>query len=182
MSGFQRTITIEMENEAKPLAQKRPVFKAIAAMARNRVIGAQGAIPWRIADELRWFKKVTTGHTIVMGRKTFESLGRPLPNRRNVVLSRRGLPSPVEGVEVVHDLAGLDEPGRFAPEGGEIWVIGGAEIYAALLPRCEELWLTEVPLEPEGDAFFPEFESAFRFEEVALEHPEFTARRYVRRG
>jgi len=156
-------------------------LKAIAAMAKNRVIGHRGAIPWHIPDELRWFKKVTTGQTIVMGRKTFESLGRPLPNRRNIVLSRRGLDSPVEGVETACDIASLERLLQRDEAEREAWIIGGAEIYAALLPFCTELLLTEVPLEPEGDAWFPEFEQEFAFSGVAFEHPQFTVRRYVRR-
>jgi len=153
-----------------------PVFKAIAAMARNRVIGRGGTIPWRIPDELRWFKRATTGHTVLMGRKTFESLGRPLPNRRNVVVTRGPAP---EGVETVGSLDSLD-PAALAGPGRDVFVIGGAEIYAQLLPRCEELLLTVLPFDAEGDARFPEFEPLFEFRECVLEHPEFEVRRYVR--
>lgn len=154
-------------------------LKAIAAMAKNRVIGHRGAIPWHIPDELRWFKKVTTGQVIIMGRKTFESLGRPLPNRRNIVLSRQGLTTTVEGVEVVGGVEALVQ--LLESEEREVWVIGGAEIYATLLPFSSELLLTEVPQEPEGDAFFPPFEEGFVFREVVFEHPLFTVRRYLRR-
>lgn len=154
-------------------------LKAIAAMAKNRVIGHRGAIPWHIPDELRWFKKVTTGQVIIMGRKTFESLGRPLPNRRNIVLSLQGLTTTVEGVEVVGGVEALVQ--LLESEEREVWVIGGAEIYATLLPFCSELLLTEVPQEPEGDAFFPPFEEGFVFREVVFEHPLFTVRRYLRR-
>ncbi len=156
---------------------KPPVFKAIAAMAKNRVIGQGGQIPWRIADELRWFKQVTTGHTVLMGRKTWESLGRPLPNRRNIVITRGEAP---QGAEVVRDLDAL-EPGALAGPGQDVYVIGGGEIYARLLPKCEELILTLIPREVEGDVFFPPFEEDFEFAGVLHTHPEFEVRRYVRR-
>lgn len=153
-----------------------PQLIAIAAMARNRVIGREGAIPWHISDELRWFKKVTTGHTVLMGRKTYQSLGRPLPNRRNLVVTHG---PDIEGVTVVRDLSTFD-PSQYAAPGTDIFIIGGAAIYEQMLPRCEELLLTHVPLEVEGDAFFPEFEPLFDFAETLLVHPEFEVRRYVR--
>ena len=156
---------------------ERPVFKAIAAMARNRVIGANGGIPWRIPDELRWFKQVTTGHTVLMGRKTWESLGRPLPNRRNIVVTRGPAP---ERVEAVHDLEHLD-PALLAEPGTDVYIIGGGEIYARLLPKCEEVLLTTVFREAEGDVFFPPFEADFEDGGVVFGHPEFEVRRYVRR-
>jgi len=150
-----------------------PKLKAIAAMARNRVIGKDGQIPWRISDELRWFKRATTGHTVLMGRKTWQSLGKPLPNRRNLVVTSGPAP---EGAEVIRDLA------DFNPDAYEtdVFVMGGGEIYRQLLPHCAELWLTHVFLEPEGDTFFPAFENEFTFREILLSHPEFEVRRYVR--
>jgi dihydrofolate reductase len=157
----------------------KPQLKAIAAMARNRVIGRAGTIPWRISDELRWFKQATTGHTVLMGRKTFESLGRPLPNRRNIVVTR-GPAVAVAGVETLHSVAGLD-PAQYASPGGDVYVIGGAELYAQLLPQCAELLLTVLPQEVEGDTFFPAFESLFEFQEIILTHPEFEVRRYIRK-
>ena len=155
-----------------------PRLKAIAAMARNRVIGNAGTIPWRIADELRWFKQTTTGQTVLMGRKTFESLGRPLPKRRNMVVTR-GAAIDVPGVITVCDLAAFD-PAEYAEPGTDVFVIGGAEIYAQLLPQCDELLLTVLPREVEGDTVFPEFESLFEFRETVLVHPEFEVRRYGR--
>jgi dihydrofolate reductase len=156
-----------------------PQLKAIAAMARNRVIGRQGSIPWRISDELRWFKQTTSGHSILMGRKTFESLGHPLPNRRNLVVTR-DRKFTAEGTTVIHDLAAFD-PADYAAPGTSLFVIGGAQIYGELLPRCTELLLSVLPREVEGDTLFPEFEPLFEFRETVLVHPEFEVLRYGRR-
>ena len=147
-------------------------MKAIAAMSLNRVIGRDGKIPWHLPEDFQWFKKVTTGHVVLMGRKTFESLGKPLPNRTNVVLTRGG---DIPGVTTLHDLADLSAS-HFAPR--EIFVIGGAEIYAQLLPRCRELYLSVVLREVEGDAFFPPFEAGFELIDVPLRHAEFEVRHY----
>jgi dihydrofolate reductase len=146
--------------------------KAIAAMSLNRVIGRGGQIPWHISEDFQWFKKVTTGHVVLMGRKTFESLGKPLPNRTNVVLTRG---DDIPGVTTLHNLADLSAS-HYAPH--EIFVIGGAEIYAQLLPRCRELYLSVVLREVEGDAFFPPFEEGFELIDVPLRHAEFEVRHY----
>ncbi len=149
-------------------------MKAIAAMSLNRVIGREGKIPWHLPADFRWFKQCTTGQAVLMGRKTYESLGRPLPNRRNLVVTRGAV---IPGVEMVSDLAGFD-PDLLAPQ--EVWVIGGAEIYAQMLSRCSELYLSVVGREVEGDAYLPPFESEFRLEGIVLQEPEFEVRRYVR--
>ena len=154
-----------------------PGRRAIAAMARNRVIGHQGRLPWRLAGELAWVKEATAGGTLVMGRLTWESLGRPLPGRAHVVVSGT-LPPPVwPEVTVVPGLAELDAA---LPHDRPVWLFGGATLYTALLPTCEELYLTEVDLEPEGDAWFPAFEHLFRPGEVLREGPNWRARRWVR--
>lgn len=142
-------------------------MKAIAAMARNRVIGSKGGIPWHLPEDFRWFKRATTGGTVVMGRKTFESLPKMLPNRRNVVLSRGVLP---EGVEV---LRGFSELAALAKAEPGLWIIGGGEIYAKTLHACSDLYLSLVDMEPKGDSFFPEFESRFEQVGVVEEHPGF---------
>lgn len=145
-------------------------------MSLNRVIGRGGAIPWHIPDDFRWFKKTTTGAAVLMGRKTFQSLGGALPNRRNLVVTRGA--SEIPGAEIIPDLA------RFDPDSipTEVWVCGGAEIYGQLLPRCSELLLSVVRREVEGDVFFPEFEPQFVFREIVLAHPEFEVRRYQNRS
>lgn len=132
-----------------------PVFKAIAAMSANRIIGRGGALPWRLPEDLKFFRAVTTGHAVVMGRKTWESLGRPLPNRRNIVLSRTM--AAVDGAEVVRSVEELDALGLE----GDVYVIGGAEIYQLLLPRCVAVYLTVLEANAEGDTAFPPFEAEF---------------------
>ncbi len=151
------------------------MMKAIAAMSENRVIGLGGRIPWHLPDDFKWFKRTTMGGVVVMGRKTFESLGRPLPGRENVVVSRT-LPE-VEGVRVVRELGGITDA---AFPGKDVWVIGGAELYAALLPSCAELFLSEVRGCFDGDVFFPETRNLFAAAEVVETHPEFRVVRYVR--
>lgn len=146
---------------------------AIAAMSPDRVIGAGGRIPWHLSADLKFFKQTTTGHVIVMGRKTYESLGRPLPNRENWVVSRTATP---EGVRVFRDPAEI-----IAPEDGRLlYVIGGAELYAALLPRTNEILLTHVDMRVEGDTWFPEFESEFDDGEVLGSGEGYEIRRHRR--
>jgi len=147
-------------------------MKAIAAMSLNRVIGRAGAIPWHLPEDFRWFKRCTSGQVVLMGRKTWDSLGKPLPNRRNMVVTRQ---SSISGVETISDLASFNSS-TYVPQ--DVWVIGGAEIYRQLLPLCTDLYLSVVLQEVEGDAFFPEFESRFRFIETVLSHPEFEVRHY----
>src|SRR4051794_12564070 len=127
-------------------------MKAIAAMSLNRVIGRDGKIPWHISEDFKWFKRTTTGKVVLMGRKTFDSLGKALPNRTNLVVTR-GHP-PLEGVTLVTDLDAFD-PAQFTEE---VFVIGGAEIYRQLLPRCSDLYLSVVHQTVDGDAWFPPFE------------------------
>jgi dihydrofolate reductase len=148
--------------------------KAIAAMSLNRVIGLEGKIPWYLPEDLRFFKRATLGHVVLMGRKTYESLGKPLPGRENWVVSSR----PLTGVRVIRDLDEIAEP----VDGRQIFLIGGAQLYAALLPTCAELLLTLVKDEVFGDVFFPAFEGAFRLEEVLQTSDRFEIRRYRRRA
>ena len=129
----------------------------IAALDRNRGIGKGNDLPWRLPDDLKRFKALTLGKPILMGRKTAESLGRALPGRANLVLTRSGR-VPFEGMRAV---ASVDEALAIAPDGGamELCVIGGAEIYALTFPRADKLYLTHVDtVVAEADAFFPEFD------------------------
>ena len=131
----------------------------IAALARNRTIGRGNAMPWRLSEDLRRFKRLTLGHAVIMGRKTFESIGSPLPGRDNIVITRSRDWSP-PGCAVVHS---LDAALASVESRGEAFVIGGAQIYALAMPLAQRLYLTEIERDFDGDAFFPEYDrSAWR--------------------
>lgn len=125
-------------------------------MAANRVIGKDNQMPWHLPADLRHFKAVTLGKPVVMGRKTFESIGRALPGRRNIVVSRQTV-TDQRGAEWVNSLAHAFELLQDQPE---VMVIGGAEIYRQCLPLAQRLYLTEITLETEGDACFPDYQAA----------------------
>jgi dihydrofolate reductase len=127
----------------------------IVAMSKNRVIGANGTIPWHLPEELKRFKALTMGHSIIMGRKTWESIGRLLPGRKTVIVTRQpGYRVP--GATIAHS---LDEAIAACGDDGEIFVIGGAELYAQALPRAGRLYLTTVDAEVAGDTAMPEFDA-----------------------
>jgi dihydrofolate reductase len=130
-------------------------FKAIAAMSENRVIGQGNRIPWHLPEDFKWFKKMTTGQVVVMGRKTFESIGRPLPNRETIVLSRSRFQHP--GARIVSALSEID----LSTETRELFICGGAQIYEQALPLCSDLFLTLIKRVVDGDVFFPPFEQDF---------------------
>ena len=135
----------------------------IVATERQRGIGINNTLPWRLPEDLAFFKRTTTGHTIIMGRKTFDSIGRPLPNRRNVVVTRN--PGWTHaGVEVV---GSLQQAAAVAGE-GEAFVIGGAEIYQQALPLAQKLVVTEIDADITCDAFFPAIDPA-HWQEVSRE-------------
>jgi dihydrofolate reductase len=132
----------------------------IAAVAENGVIGRNNQLPWRLPEDLRYFKRVTMGKPVMMGRKTYDSIGKPLPGRSNIVVSRQpGLA--LEGVSVVPDVnSGIEVAAAFCrvDDGEELMVIGGSEIYALCLPLAQCLYLTEVHAAIEGDARFPDWD------------------------
>lgn len=159
-----------------PLPAQRP-WKAIAAMSRNRVIGRGGRIPWHLPEDFAWFKSCTLGQTVVMGRLTCLSIGRPLPCRDNVVVSRSLDAPPQPGFLLARSLpdaatlaAGL--------RGHTVWIIGGADLYRQALPACQTLFLTVLNRDLEGDAFFPPFEDCFQLAETVLETADFAILRY----
>src|SRR5512135_3709125 len=152
-------------------------FKAIAAMSLNRAIGAGNRIPWHLPEDFRWFKQTTTGQVIVMGRKTFESIGKPLPNRTTVVLTKST--EFIPGVVTLSDLTKVN-PSAAEFQGREIFICGGAQVYAQALPLCSDLYLTLVQRTVEGDTFFPPFEAQFELAETVAESPEFKILHYRR--
>lgn len=150
----------------------------IVARARNGVIGLAGTLPWRLPEDLKHFRRVTTGHAIVMGRKTYESIGRPLPDRRNIIVTRQAAMT-VAGCEVAPSLGVALVLARATD--AEPIVIGGAELYREALPLATRIHLTEVHAEPEGDAFFPALDDA-QWEEVSRRDGDgVTFRELVRR-
>jgi dihydrofolate reductase len=165
-----------------------PALTLISAVARNRVIGNNNALPWRLPEDLAFFKQTTLGHPILMGRSTWDSIGRPLPGRCNIVLTRQGNWHPAGLAETVpcchateftplpdvktrvvvcnHLEQALDVAARQAGEQADLYVIGGAQIYASLLPQAKALVLTEIDRDFEGDALFPVWDRA-QFAEVS---------------
>ncbi len=130
------------------------MLSIIVAKSKNNVIGKDNKLIWNIPDDLKRFKKLTTNHTIIMGRKTFESLGRVLPNRKHIVLTNdENYTVDNPNVQIIHD---VEELSKYEEDNQEHFVIGGAMIYKLLLPKCNKLYITEVEQEFEGDTFFPE--------------------------
>ena len=142
----------------------RPRVSLIAALAQNRVIGIENRLPWKLPEDLAHFKALTLGHPILMGRKTFESLGRPLPSRRNIVISRNADYQPV-GCEIATSISAAID---LCADAEEIFFIGGAELYKQVLPIVDRLYLTEVQIEALGDAWFPDYDSS-AFREISRE-------------
>lgn len=141
-----------------------PRLSLIAALAQNRVIGIENRLPWKLPEDLAHFKALTLGHPILMGRKTFESLGRPLPGRRNIVITRNADYERV-GCEIATSISSAINS---CPAEDEIFFIGGAELYKQVLPLVDRLYLTEVQIEVKGDAWFPEFDRTL-FPEIGRE-------------
>ncbi len=161
---------------------------AIVAVAQNGVIGNGLSIPWRISEDFRHFKRTTLGGIIVMGRRTWESLGRkPLPERENVVITS----APTKLLEdarangfsdCVKAYASLDDAlSAYSTDSRNLWIIGGARLYESALDKCDELIMSKVKMSPDGDVFFPQFEDKFEKKEIILAHSQFDVVRYVRR-
>lgn len=149
-------------------------FSLIVALAENRVIGIDNKLPWYLPNDLKYFKQVTMGKTIVMGRKTYESIGKPLPGRTNIIITRQvgyQAPNANDSVKVVASLEAareLAESIALINGQDETMIIGGAEIYSQALTLVDRMYLTEVHAEVEGDAFFPTFDRS-AWQEVARE-------------
>jgi dihydrofolate reductase len=161
-------------------------FKAIAAMSENRVIGCGGKIPWHLPEDFRFFRQMTVGNILVMGRKTFQMVGRPLPDRHTIVLSRRFkkpreiMDQPELGLfrfgtfEIAPRLEAID----YSKDKREIFICGGGQVYAEALPFCSDLYLTRVKRAVEGDTFFPPFEEEFELAAEIVNGPEFKILHY----
>lgn len=152
------------------MASARPRITLVAAVARNGVIGADNRLLWRLKSDMKHFRTLTMGKALIMGRKTFESIGKPLPGRHTIVITRdRSLV--IEGARVAHSLAEALEAGEAVARetgGDEILIGGGGEIYAAAMPLADRLEITAVALEPEGDAYFPPIDTGVWREEKRL--------------
>lgn len=141
----------------------------IVAVAANGVIGRDNALPWRIPEDLKWFKRNTLGKPVIMGRKTWDSIGRPLPGRPNIVVTRQG-DWRADGAYAVHSVDdALALAARLAPEAPELMVIGGSALFAEALPRAYRFYLTEIARAYEGDTWFPAFDRA-GWREASREH------------
>ena len=146
----------------------------IVALANNRTIGIDNKLPWYLPNDLKYFKQVTMGKTIIMGRKTYESIGKPLPGRINIVITRQADYLPPNGNDSVKVVASLTAAQQLAQDialingHNEALIIGGAEIYSQALPLVERMYLTEVHADVEGDAFFPQYDKA-QWQAVARE-------------
>jgi dihydrofolate reductase len=134
---------------------RKPRLSLIAAVAANGVIGSDNALPWRLPEDLKRFKALTLGHPVIMGRKTYESIGRPLPGRRNIIITHNATYA-ADGCETASSLGTALAACNGTAE--EIFVIGGAQIYAEALPLAQRLYLTEIRRDFPGDARFPEFD------------------------
>lgn len=137
----------------------------IAAMANNRVIGKDNQMPWHLPADLKHFKKVTLGKPVIMGRKTYQSIGKALPGRRNIVVSRQNdaLSDDADWVQSIEQALALVQ------QDAEVMVIGGAEIYRQVLPIADTLYITDIDLAVEGDAFFPDYQAVACWKEIASE-------------
>ena len=132
----------------------RPIISLIAAMATNRVIGIRNTLPWQLPADLQHFKQLTLGHPVIMGRKTFESIGRPLPGRLNIIISRAAYEAPAT-CRVVNSIAAAI---TLCADNEQAFFIGGEQLYQQALPIADRLYLTEIDITLEGDAWFPAFD------------------------
>lgn len=143
------------------------MISLLVAYDLNRVIGIDNKMPWHIPEELKYFKKVTMGKAIVMGRKTYESIGRPLPGRLNIIITRNEGYS-ADGAEVVHDLHEAIERGKEYSD--EVVIIGGSEIFNLSMPMADRLYITIIRKQYEGDTFFPELDDSWKLVSESDDH------------
>lgn len=153
----------------------KPRISIIVAHSKNMAIGKDNSLIWHLSDDLKRFKKLTTGHPIIMGRKTYQSIDRPLPNRTNIVITR-DMNLEIPGCIVVHSaIEAIEKAKEF--DQGEIFIIGGAEIYKETLPLTDRLYVTKVDMHVDGDAFFPEYSNVFT-KKISEESGEYKGLKY----
>lgn len=158
-------------------SNKKPIrFSAVVAMAQDRAIGKDGSMPWHLPEDLKVFRTLTTGHPVVMGRKTYESIGRPLPKRQNIIITRQK-DLAIEGCEVIHD---IEELAKLDLMDLEVMIIGGSEIYALMLPHISTLWVSRVKGHFEADTYFPDFKGTFQHKELMESFDSFDLVRFTR--
>ncbi|MFU8803782.1 MAG: type 3 dihydrofolate reductase [Bradymonadaceae bacterium] len=145
----------------------QPILSLMAAVGEGMVIGKENALPWHLPSDLRYFRRVTMGKPVIMGRKTLESLGKPLGGRKNIILTHQR-DYEAEGVHIAHD---LDEALALAGDVDEVMILGGGKVYVEFLPRADRLYLTVVHARFEGDTFFPNFDEE-QWEVTCREHHE----------
>lgn len=143
---------------------------AVVAMTPSRIIGKGNDLPWHLPEDLKQFKRLTTGNAILMGRKTWDSIGRPLPKRRSIVISRQ--PLEIDGADVIQNPSELLN----LKIDTKVYLIGGAQIYDLMLPYCKGIYLTQLKKEYEGDVRFPEFEDRFKAGEIEFKNEDFEVR------
>ncbi|MDC0047799.1 dihydrofolate reductase [Verrucomicrobia bacterium] len=154
-----------------------PHLIAVAAMSNNRIIGANGSLPWHFPEDLKFFKNLTSGHSVLMGRKTYESIGRPLPNRQNIILSKT-MNQPALGTDLYKSID--DFIADFKGHSDPIFIIGGAQIYSTLMNMTREIFLTHIYEDYDGDAKFPPFEMEFALNKKELVNDQFEICHYIR--
>ncbi|MGK0186618.1 MAG: dihydrofolate reductase [Verrucomicrobiales bacterium] len=152
------------------------MLHAVAAMASNRVIGRAGTLPWHLPEDLKLFKALTVGHPIIMGRRTWKSLGRPLPGRQNIVLSQSLTDAEAPGAIVIPSVSALAE----LQLDKDAFLIGGGQLYQALFPLCHSLYLTYIFEAYAGDTILPEFDHLFTLDKVLTSTATFEQRLYLR--
>lgn len=143
------------------------ILSIIVAAAENDVIGGNNQLLWRLPNDMKWFKSITTGHAVIMGRKTYESMGKPLPNRRNIVISRNP-ELKFDGCEMA---ANIDEAVRLVSNDDEVFIIGGGEIYKQAWELADKLYLTRVHTDKDGDTIIPAINENEWVEEFRESHP-----------
>ena len=153
------------------------IFKAVAAMSCNGVIGNKGQLPWHLSEDLKFFKKLTYGSPVIMGRKTYESIGRPLPGRKNIVISSN--PNVEGNIETHQSIEDLIKTYKDSTE--SLFIIGGAQIYSALLNWTKEIYLTYIYKEYSGDTYFPKIDNDFKLNGIEFKTEEFEVRKMIRK-